>query len=119
MTANGSLGALLLHHQNASGKRAEVVLLDTAQRADLAVAKSVDNPTPAAGANVVFTITVTNNGPNNATSVVVNDFLPAGLTYVSDDGAGAYSSATGLWTIPGTINNGSSATLHIPAPVAF
>jgi uncharacterized repeat protein (TIGR01451 family) len=117
MTANGSLGALLLHHHNGTGKRAEVVLLDTAQRANLAITKSVNNPTPAAGANVVFTITVTNNGPNNATSVVVNDFLPDGLTYVSDDGAGAYSSATGLWTIPGTINNGSSVTLHITATV--
>ncbi|MFY9826490.1 MAG: S8 family serine peptidase [Thermoanaerobaculia bacterium] len=117
MTANGSLGALLLHHQNGSGKRAEVVVLDTAQRADLAVTKSVDNPTPAVGANVIFTITVTNNGPNNATGVVVNDFLPDGTTYVSDDGAGAYNSGTGLWTIPGTINNGSSVTLHITASV--
>jgi len=115
MTANGSLGALLLHHHNGVGKRAEVVLLDSAQSADLALTKTVDNATPAAGGTVIFTLTVTNNGPNNATGVVVNDFLPDGLTYVSDDGGGAYSSGTGLWTIPGTLNNGSSATLHITA----
>jgi uncharacterized repeat protein (TIGR01451 family) len=115
MTANGSLGALLLHHHNGVGKRAEVVLLDSAQSADLALTKTVNNATPAAGGTVIFTLTVTNNGPNNATGVVVNDFLPNGLTYVSDDGAGAYNSGTGLWTIPGTINNGSSVTLHITA----
>ncbi len=116
MTANGSLGALLLHHHNVSGQRAEVVLLDTAQRADLALTKSVDNAAPALGANVVFTLTVTNNGPNNATGVVVNDFLPTGLTYVSDDGAGTYLSGTGLWTV-GALANGASKTLHITATV--
>jgi uncharacterized repeat protein (TIGR01451 family) len=117
MATNGSVGALLLHHHNKVGSRAEVVLLDTAQRADLSITKTVDNPTPAAGANVTFTITVTNNGPNDATGVVVNDFLPPGLTYVSDTGGGAYSSATGLWTIPGTITNGGTATLDITAIV--
>jgi uncharacterized repeat protein (TIGR01451 family) len=116
MTANGSLGALLLHHHNGVGKRAEVVLLEGAPAADLALTKTVDNPTPAAGANVVFTITVTNNGPNNATGVVVNDFLPAGLTYVSDDGGGAYVPGTGLWTI-GALANAAAATLHITATV--
>jgi uncharacterized repeat protein (TIGR01451 family) len=116
MTANGSLGALLLHHHNTTGQRAEVVLLDTAQRADLALTKSVDNAAPAVNTNVVFTLTVTNNGPNNATGVVVNDFLPTGLTYVSDDGGGAYVSGTGLWTV-GALANGASATLHITATV--
>jgi uncharacterized repeat protein (TIGR01451 family) len=114
MTANGSLGALLLHHFNGVGNRAEVVLLDTAQRADLALTKTVDNSTPAAGGTVVFTLTVTNNGPNNATGVVVSDPLPAGLTYVSDDGGGAYVSGTGLWTV-GAVANAASATLHITA----
>jgi uncharacterized repeat protein (TIGR01451 family) len=114
MTANGSLGALLLHHFNGVGKRAEVVLLDGAPSADLALTKSVDNATPPAGGNVVFTLTVTNNGPNNATGVVVSDPLPAGLTYVSDDGGGAYDSSTGLWTV-GAVANAASATLHITA----
>jgi uncharacterized repeat protein (TIGR01451 family) len=113
MTTNGSLGALLLHHHNGVGKRAEVVLLDSAQSADLGITKTVDNATPAAGGTVVFTLTVTNHGPNNATGVVVNDPLPDGLTYVSDTGAGAYDPVnTGLWTI-GALANGASATLHI------
>lgn len=117
MTANGSLGALLLHHHNKSGTRAEVVLLDTAQRADLALVQSVSTPTPAFGSNVTFTVTVSNNGPNNATGVVVSDPLPGGLTYVSDDGGGAYDASTGLWTV-GALANAASATLHVVASVA-
>jgi uncharacterized repeat protein (TIGR01451 family) len=116
MTANGSLGALLLHHQNASGQRAEVVLLQGTASADLAVTQSVNNANPSAGGTVIFTLTVTNNGPNNATGVVVNDFLPAGVNWVSDDGGGAYNAATGLWTV-GALANAASATLHITATV--
>jgi uncharacterized repeat protein (TIGR01451 family) len=82
--------------------------------ADLSLTKSVDNATPTAGNNVVFTITVTNGGPASATGVVVKDKLPSGFTYVSDDASGAYVSSTGLWTI-GTIANAGSASLHITA----
>jgi uncharacterized repeat protein (TIGR01451 family) len=117
MTTNGSVGALLLHHHNKSGTRAEVVLLDTAQRADLGITKTVDNPTPAAGGTVVFTITVTNNGPNTASGVMVFDSLPDGVTYVSDNGGGAYVPGTGVWTIPGSIANAASVSLQITATV--
>ncbi len=116
MTANGSLGALLLHHQNASGQRAEVVLLQGSSSADLAITQSVNNANPAAGGTVIFTLRVTNNGPNNATGVAVNDFLPDGVNWVSDDGGGAYNANTGLWTV-GALANAASATLHITATV--
>jgi len=116
MTTNGSLGALLLHHHNTQGKRDEVVVLEGTQTADLAVSKSVSNPTPTFGTNVTFTITVSNSGPNNATGVVVSDLLPAGLVHVSDNGAGAYSPVTGLWTV-GNLANAASATLQIVATV--
>ena len=84
--------------------------------ADLEVSKSVDISNPSAGGTVVYTITVTNNGLSNATGVVVNDLLPAGLTFDSDDGAGAYDSGTGVWTIGG-LANGASVTLEITATV--
>ncbi|PKV51821.1 putative repeat protein (TIGR01451 family) [Aquimarina sp. MAR_2010_214] len=83
---------------------------------DLVVAKTVDNGTPNEGSNVTYTITVTNNGPAQATSVVLTDVLPAGVTYVSDTGSGAYVSATGVWTV-GTINSTGVATLNIVASV--
>ena len=55
--------------------------------ADLSIAKSVDDTTPDVGDNVVFTLTVTNNGPSASTGFTVSDALPAGYTYVSDNGA--------------------------------
>jgi len=83
-------------------------------QADLAVTKTVDNPAPFDGENIIYTIMVTNNGPDNAANVSVTDLLPAGLTYVSDDGAGAYTG--GVWTI-GSLANGGTATLNITATV--
>jgi large repetitive protein len=90
--------------------------LVTPQQADLAITKTVNNATPNVGDNVTFTITVTNNGPDAATGVQVTDQLPAGLTYVSDNGAGAYISGTGVWTV-GTIAFPGTATLEITALV--
>ncbi|HWM91225.1 MAG TPA: S8 family serine peptidase [Thermoanaerobaculia bacterium] len=116
MTTNGSLGALLLHHHNDVGQRAEVVVLDTAANTDLAIAKAVAPPNPTLGQNVTFTVTVTNNGSGAATGVVVTDELPAGLTYVSDDGGGSYDPALGTWTV-GALAVSASATLNIVATV--
>jgi gliding motility-associated-like protein/uncharacterized repeat protein (TIGR01451 family) len=76
----------------------------------------VNNATPVIGSNVVFTITVTNNGPSTATNVVATDQLPTGYTYVSDNSGGAYNSTTGIWTI-GNLNNGATASLQITATV--
>jgi uncharacterized repeat protein (TIGR01451 family) len=84
--------------------------------ADLSLSKVVDNPTATVGSNVVFTLTVTNGGPSGATGVEVTDLLPAGYTYVSDDGGGAYNSGTGAWTV-GALAGGASATLDITATV--
>lgn len=116
MTTNGSLGALLLHHHNATGKRAQVVTLDGVGTADLAIAQSLAPVAPVHGQNVTIALTAANNGAANASGVVVSAPLPAGLTYVSDNGAGAYSSATGTWTV-GALNNGASASLNVVAQV--
>ncbi len=116
MTTNGSLGALLLHHHNTAGTRAEVVVLDTAQRADLSITKTASPASPNVGQNLTYTLTVTNNGPNNATGVEVDDFPPLGTTYISDDGAGAYNPALGIWTV-GALANGASAVLNIVVSV--
>jgi uncharacterized repeat protein (TIGR01451 family) len=63
---------------------------------DLSLTKTVNDPTPPVGTNVTFTVTVSNaNGFSTATNVTVTDVLPAGLTYVSDNGGGAYDSGTG------------------------
>src|SRR5262249_14991459 len=56
---------------------------ETPRQADLAVGKTVSNPTPNVGDAITFTVTLTNNGPDIATNVTVRDLLPAGLTFVS------------------------------------
>jgi len=88
----------------------------TVQSADLVVEKTVDNPTPNEGDTIVYTITLTNDGPSDATGVTLGDLLPVGVTYVSDDGAGAYDPFTSVWTV-GALANGEIATLNITATV--
>ncbi len=68
------------------------------------------------GTDVVYVLTATNKGPDNATGVVVKDQLPAGLEYKSDDSASAYNSATGAWTV-GDLANGESKVLKITATI--
>ncbi len=86
--------------------------------ADLELEKSVDDPTPNVGDDVTFTITVTNQGPDNATGVAVADTLPADLTLVGSGSAsqGSYNAATGVWTV-GALNVGASATLELTTTV--
>ncbi|WP_366186111.1 gliding motility-associated C-terminal domain-containing protein [Flavobacterium ovatum] len=85
-------------------------------KADLLILKIVNNSSPNFSENVIFTLKVTNNGPNNATGVIVGDLLPSGYTYVSDNGSSNYNSSTGKWTI-GSIENSGTATLTITAKV--
>jgi uncharacterized repeat protein (TIGR01451 family) len=84
--------------------------------ADIALTKSVDDPSPAEGATVTFTISATNAGTLDATGVEVTDLLPAGLTYVSDTGAGAYDGGTGVWSLGG-MAAAAADTLDITASV--
>ena len=83
----------------------------------ISVSKTVNNSTPLIGNNVIFTITVKNNGPDNATNVNVTDVLPTGYSLVSSStSSGTYNQTTGVWTI-GDMANGTSVTLTITATV--
>jgi uncharacterized repeat protein (TIGR01451 family) len=83
---------------------------------DINVVKSVDQPAPTSGSSIVYSLTATNNGPNRATGLQLNDLLPAELTYTGSTGDGVYTAGTGLWDI-GTLNSGATATLSINADV--
>ena len=82
--------------------------------ADVAVVKKVNNFTPNKYDNVVWTVTVVNNGPNVAEKVVVKDILPSGLKYVSNTAPdiGAFNHNTGVWSI-GTLNVGVRHSFNI------
>src|SRR5262249_5192818 len=52
---------------------------ETSERADLQITKTVSDATPNVGDKIIFTVTLTNNGPDPATNVQVTDLLPVGL----------------------------------------
>ena len=84
-------------------------------QADLSLSKTVvDGDTmPLVGSDITFQITVTNDGPNDATGVEVTDLLPSGYDFVLfSSTSGTYDETTGLWNI-GSIANGESETLLI------
>jgi uncharacterized repeat protein (TIGR01451 family)/gliding motility-associated-like protein len=93
------------------------LIVVTTEKSDLSLIKTVDNEIPKVGDNVVFTIELINNGPNNATGVSVIDKLASGYTYLSHTASiGIYESNTGLWNIK-SIENGADETLTIIALV--
>ena len=90
----------------------------TVPGADLVLTKTVDNITPTTDDPATFSIVVQNDGPNTATSIVVEDILPSGLVYETASATqGGYSSGSGLWTL-GTLNPGETATLSITVTLA-
>jgi uncharacterized repeat protein (TIGR01451 family) len=101
-----------------------------AQEADLGVSKS-GPASAAADADVPYTITVTNFGPDDSSTVQLSDPMPAGMTFVSatQDSGPLFSCTTppigGNGTIDctiATLTAGSTAsftfTFHIPPDVA-
>ena len=86
-------------------------------QADLAITKTVSNSRPSVGTDVTFTLTLVNNGPSNATGIIVSDPIPAGMTFQSSTPSqGTYTPASGIWNV-GNLNNGATATLAIVASV--
>ena len=94
---------------------------------DLEVEKTVSAARTTAGNDLIYQITVTNNGPSPATSVQVVDTLPSGVTFISGTGpqqealtasSGTVSYDAGLlasgdsfqMTINVTLNPGVTAT---------
>ncbi|MEZ5679814.1 MAG: proprotein convertase P-domain-containing protein [Erythrobacter sp.] len=86
--------------------------------ADLSLAKSVSNASPANGATISYTLTVANSAssPSSASGVVVTDLLPAGVIYSSHSGSGTYNSSTGQWSV-GSLAPGASSSLTITVTV--
>lgn len=92
--------------------------INGAPAADVQVRKTVDDATPNLGAEVRFTIAVHNDGPDDASGVVVSDPLPAGLEFVSaTPSQGSYDAAGGAWDVGALAVGGADATLEIVARV--
>ncbi len=96
--------------------------------ADLQVTKTVDNNNPSDGDVITFTVTVTNNGPAEATNVMLMDLIDAGFiiqNVVASQGTYYYENnkrnienivPEGTWEV-GTLSSGASATLTVTVKV--
>ena len=82
---------------------------------NLSVTKVANDDTPDIGQTVIYTITVSNNGPDAATNVIVTDNVPAGTTFVSatpaQTGTGPYT-----WNL-GSITANTSKTVTVNVTV--
>jgi uncharacterized repeat protein (TIGR01451 family) len=85
--------------------------------ADISLTGQSSNTQPAEGDTVSFQLTLTNKGPNVATSIVVKLDHSAGITLQSGSGVqGSFDPITGLWTV-GNLNPDISRTFTITAKV--
>ncbi|WP_128892433.1 DUF11 domain-containing protein [Erythrobacter sp. HKB08] len=86
--------------------------------ADLSLAKTALNASPASGATATFRLTLTNSSLSSrtATGVVVRDTLPAGFNYTGHTGTGTFNPTTGDWNA-GTLAPGQSVTLDISGTI--
>ncbi|MBB5871858.1 putative repeat protein (TIGR01451 family) [Allocatelliglobosispora scoriae] len=84
---------------------------------DIAVTKSVDQPSIRVGHQAVFTITASNKGPFGATTVTLLDPIPSLLAYVSSSATkGSYDPGSAQWTIGGlAVGQSVSLTLTVRA----
>lgn len=83
---------------------------------DLNLSKTVDKNVAVSGDQLVYTLTVTNESTVTATNVVVEDHLPTGVTWVSDDSAGNYDTTNGQWAV-GDIPASESRVLKLTVRV--
>ncbi|MDD2797035.1 MAG: gliding motility-associated C-terminal domain-containing protein [Bacteroidales bacterium] len=82
-------------------------------KADLSIQKLLNQKNPQFGSRVEFTLIATNNGPDDATGIMVSDLLPSGFSYVTaTPSQGAYDGKSGEWSV-GKLANTKSATLKI------
>lgn len=87
--------------------------------ADLAITKTVDRDRPKVGDTVTYTLTVTNNGPGNATNVGVRDVTSDGVALQQASADRGTTDLTGdvLWTMS-SLGSGQTATATVTAIVA-
>jgi uncharacterized repeat protein (TIGR01451 family) len=84
--------------------------------ADVSISKTGSaTVTPGSNATVTYTIVVTNAGPYAASTVIVNDTTPGGLTFVSATGDCATPFPCTLGTLPMGATRAITATYAVPA----
>ncbi len=102
-------------HAGTSGGTVYDMVIDTVGLPTDLTLTMTDAPDPINVAELVtYTITVNNNGPNDAEGTAVNDPLPAGSQLVfATSSQGSCSGTSSVACLLGTVPNGGSATVTI------
>jgi uncharacterized repeat protein (TIGR01451 family) len=103
----------------ASGQQTHVgaVRFPTCNPADLSITKT-GPASVTAGNQLTYTISVTNNGPSNATNVIVKDTLPAGVTLQVTSVvcfAGSLASGCNIGSLANGASTSFTVTIKVPA----
>jgi uncharacterized repeat protein (TIGR01451 family) len=94
-----------------------VVSKVTEAAADLSIKTTSSGGSVAVGHVVKFVVTVSNDGPADATGVKIKDDLPKGVTFQSaDESDGSFSKTSGIWDL-GDLAADHDATLRISGTV--
>lgn len=112
---DGSIG-LAYSCDSASLASNLAILFELPEGADLALTKTALTDPVAPGGNATFALDLVNNGPLDATGVMVTDMVPSGMTYVSDTCGGGLAGSTWTWNVGGLVD-GASAQCSITMTV--
>lgn len=91
-----------------------ITVLSATTASDLALTMT-DAPDPVRrGTNLVYTLTVQNNGPSNAGSITLGDVLPANVTFVGAvPTQGTCTGTSAITCSLGTLNTGAKTSVKI------
>lgn len=90
-------------------------------QSDLSISGAVSPTQLLAGGDVVYTLTVTNNGPSNSANTVFTDTLPPGFTAISATSSLGSCSGAGTGSVTcnlGTLGAPSQCVGAVPPPVS-
>ena len=86
-------------------------------QANLLIAETASPDPVAAGYNLIYNLTATNNGPDNATNVVVTENLPPEAAFVSATPAPSSQNGVQLTFNLGSLANGTTVPIQITVAV--
>ena len=114
---NDSYGTDDLGDGNADDDESNEVIITPIPVSDVSIAKSINTTTPLVGSTVTFSLTVTNDGPSDATGIAVEDIVPDGYDTVTAITAGATITGNTISWSGLTVAASTNTTLQFTARV--